>query len=372
MKEIMISPNEAGQRLDKFLHKYLTQAGSGFLYKMLRKKNITLNDKKATGNEKLVSGDKVILYLAQDTLDKFQSADTAKTLEEYQLAYNALGSSFSVLYEDTHILLLNKKSGILTQKATETDYSLNEAMIGYLLATEAITPKELETFKPSVCNRLDRNTSGIVICGKSLLGSQKMSELLKERSLHKYYNCIVTGSVTQEQHLKAYLKKDEAVNTVEVFSEPVPGSSLIETWYHPIPTAGDISLKQNQVSVLKKSFHTEKSLHTEKHFIQDKISILEIELITGKTHQIRAHLSFMGHPILGDSKYGRKAVNEKLKREFGVTCQLLHCCRIEFPVMEEPFQAISQKIIKAKLPPIYQTIMTASNNEASQYKGGVF
>ena len=156
MKEIIISQNEAGQRLDKFLKKYLAKAPGSFLYKMLRKKNIVLNGKKATGNEKLGVGDSVKLFLADDTIGKFAGLVPIK--EEYQVSVN-----LDIIHEDANVLFINKPAGMLSQKAAKDDVSMVEHVIAYLLAEGSITQEELRTFRPSICNRLDRNTSGLIV-----------------------------------------------------------------------------------------------------------------------------------------------------------------------------------------------------------------
>lgn len=200
MKEIIISQNEAGQRLDKFLKKYLAKAPGSFLYKMLRKKNIVLNGKKATGNEKLGVGDSVKLFLADDTIGKF--AGLAPIKEEYQVSVD-----LDIIYEDANVLFINKPAGMLSQKAAKDDVSMVEHVIAYLLAEGSITQEELRTFRPSICNRLDRNTSGLIVAGKSLIGLQAMARLFKDRTLKKYYLCFVKGEIRRREHIYAILPK---------------------------------------------------------------------------------------------------------------------------------------------------------------------
>lgn len=306
MQEIIIGPNQAGQRFDKFLNKYLPNAGNSFLYKMLRKKNITLNGKKAEGKELLVIGDKVQTFFAQETFDKF-SGQTSEAhsqandeIAAYQKAYEAI-KGVEILSEDENTVFLAKPVGVLTQKAKDTDLSLNEWLIGYLLQTNAITNEELSTFKPSVCNRLDRNTSGLVLCGKSLKGSQELSRLIKTREVSKFYRTICVGNITASAHLEGYLTKDEKTNKVKVSkNQQSPEDTAIHTAYKPLTSNG-------------------------------KYTLLEVELITGKTHQIRAHLASIGHPIIGDGKYGQAKVNQELKKQFGLSHQLLHAYRLVFP-----------------------------------------
>lgn len=316
MQEIKVSENEAGQRLDKLLAKFLKEAPKSFLYKMLRKKNITLNGKKATGQEKLVKGDSVKLFLSDETIEKF--AGRAEKV-------NYPTTSLNIVYEDDHILLLNKPVGMLSQKAKDTDVSAVEYVIGYLLSTGSLKEEDLKTFRPSVCNRLDRNTSGLLAAGKSLAGLQVLSQLFKERHLKKYYLCLVKGQVNKEERIEGYLYKDEKTNKVRILEHEVAGSSRIETEYKPLRSNG-------------------------------KLSLLEVHLITGKTHQIRSHLSSIGHPIIGDYKYGDKEVNDRFKKKYQLSSQLLHAYRLEFPQIEGELSYLSDRIFYADVPAQFQKI----------------
>ncbi len=331
MQQFIIEKNEAGQRLDKFLHKYLKEASGSFLYKMLRKKNITLNGKKAQGKELLELGDCLQFYFSEETFLKFRGQAESPAREISPSSNSRFASQclrafhdlkgIEIIYENQDILLLNKPAGILSQKARAEDFSLNEWLIGYLLKKGELTDRQLETFKPSVCNRLDRNTSGLVICGKSLRGSQKMGQLLKERSLHKYYRTFVQGNITQMAHVKGYLSKDKERNKVTFKDSLGPldkDFEAVETRYVPLAHYGEITY-------------------------------LEVELITGKPHQIRAHLSWLGHPILGDAKYGDRAFNRSLSH-FKPQWQLLHAYRLEMPSLEEPFRELSERIFLAPEP----------------------
>lgn len=321
VREITIVKNEAGQRLDKFLVKYLKKAPKSFFYKMLRKKNITLNGKKAEGAEKLIEGDIVRLFLSEETIEGFR--------ESYQLDVKVSKSveKLDVLYEDSHVVIINKPIGILSQRAKETDVSLVELLIAYLLEMGSLKKEELSTFKPSVCNRLDRNTSGIVIAGKSLFGLQEMSARLQDRSLHKYYRCIVKGMMTKGARIEGYLVKDEKTNKVTISAKDLNEveSSYIETEYKPI---------------LSKNGYT----------------LLEVLLITGKTHQIRAHLSSIGYPIIGDMKYGDETLNKKMQKQFGLKHQLLHSYRLEFPNLPQELEKLSNQKIIAPPPKLFQNI----------------
>lgn len=330
MYQITITDREAGQRLDKYLHRILPDAASGFLYKMLRKKNITLNGKKADGSEKIAVGDRVSVYFSEDTLARFMGKAQSLTQEEsaYRAAFQSL-SPIRVLYENDHILLADKPAGVLSQKASESDLSLNEWLIGYLLESGFTSKEGLALFKPSVCNRLDRNTSGIVLCAKSLKGAQMLGALLKERTLHKYYQLYVKGRMEEEKLIEGYLIKDERHNKVSVSLKPPDGkdsdSAKIKTKYRPLRTESDKTL-------------------------------LEVELITGKSHQIRAHLSQIGHPLLGDYKYGDRAWNETYRQKYGVKSQLLHACKVVFPPLEPPFADVSERTFLCELPEIFERV----------------
>lgn len=311
MREIYISDNEANQRLDKFLAKLLNEAPKSFYYKMLRKKNIVLNGKKADGNEKLKQGDCVRLYLSEETLAKFSSAKEVVRPK----------GSIEILYEDKNVVFLNKPAGLLSQKAQKGDVSVVDYLITYLLDSHAISKEELKLFSPSVCNRLDRNTSGIVAAGKSLTGLQTLSQWFRDRSVGKYYRCLVKGNLSEKQRICGYLRKNHQTNQVSVTDDPTEGSVKIETEYEPIAQGKETTL-------------------------------LEVHLITGKTHQIRAHLSQIGHPILGDPKYG----DLKLNRTLHLQKQLLHAYRLELPKTIGALSEIAGKTVIAPLPEHFKKV----------------
>lgn len=331
MYQKIITERDAGQRFDKYLHKLLPEAGSSFLYKMLRKKNIVLNEKKADGSEKISCGDVVAIYFSEETLQKFmgngKDAGQDMPVKDFPMSSETALCGISVLYENEHILLADKPAGVLTQKAAKEDVSLNEWLTAYLLKTDQITQEELRTFRPSACNRLDRNTSGIVLCSKSVSGAQMLSEELKSRGLHKFYRLYVKGILTGEQTIEGFLRKNERSNTVQISADKKGDASYIRTKYLPIRQERDKTL-------------------------------LDVELITGKTHQIRAHLASIGHPLLGDYKYGDRRFNEQYRRTYQVEHQLLHAYKIVFPPLCTPFEDISERTFYAPVPKIFDSVRT--------------
>lgn len=289
MKEFQIRDNEAGQRFDKYLSKLLRNAPKSFFYKMLRKKNITLNGKKATGNEKLEAGDQVKLFLSDETFDKFSQQDKVARAV----------TTLDVLYEDADVLLINKPAGMLSQPDDTKEPSMVEYVIGYLLEKGELTEEDLWTFRPSVCNRLDKNTSGIIAAGKSLVGLQELSELFHDRTVHKEYLCIVKGVLHEKKHIKGYLYKDTKQNKVTIYKQKQKEAQPIETVYEPLDDNGEVTL-------------------------------LKVGLITGRTHQIRAHLASEGHPLAGDTKYGQDAFNRRYREKYQLKHQLLRGFPTEF------------------------------------------
>ena len=325
MKEFRIRENEAGQRFDKYLAKLLEEAPKSFFYKMMRKKNITLNGKKAQGNEMLCTGDMVKLFLSDETFEKFSSAKQASYAR----------AKLQIIYEDQDVLFINKPAGMLSQPAGDGTPSLVEYLTGYLLDTGALNAADLVTFRPGVCNRLDRNTSGLVAAGKSLTGLQDLSAMFHNRNMEKFYLCLVVGVIKNEKYIKGYLHKDEKCNKVTVQETETSGALPIETRYRPLGGNGTVTL-------------------------------LEVELITGRTHQIRAHLAGTGHPLIGDYKYGRRTLNDEYCRKYGLKSQLLHAYRLEIPEIEGRLSYLSGKEFTAPLPYLFQKILKEEHVEENK------
>lgn len=317
MKEIIINENEAGQRFDKFLLKYFKEAPASFIYKMLRKKNIVLNEKKSDGKDKLVVGDQIKVFMADETINKFRGENSTPIVKQIPL---------DIVYEDDNVIIVNKPSGMLSQKAEKGDVSINEYIISYFVTAGKLNEEQLKTFKPGVCNRLDRNTSGLIVAGKSLKGLQVMSEMFKSRTMDKYYLAIVSGIIKEKIHIKGFLTKNTKSNKVFISDKETPESRYIETEYEPVKQGNNITL-------------------------------LKVKLVTGRAHQIRAHLASVGNPVIGDYKYGNKRINDIYKQKYKIENQMLHSWKLRFPVMDDSFAGLSQKEIEADIPDDFKKVI---------------
>lgn len=328
MKEFTIGNAERELRLDQYLMRLLPGAGKSFLYKMLRKKNIVKNGKKAEGSERLVPGDKICIYFSDETYEKF------RRIEKEASASCKNMPDIRVLYEDADILIANKPAGMLSQKAAAKDYSLNDWFLSYL-ADNQKEQKQSDAldglfFTPSVANRLDRNTSGMILCGKTLAGLRYLSEILRNRSLHKYYLAIVCGKVTKDQEMEGYLYKDESTNRVSIRM--------------PDPAHPEENCNRAQEDYIATAYRPLC------YYEESDTTLLEVLLKTGKTHQIRAHLAATGHPIAGDPKYGNLRKNRIFSEKYHMKRQLLHCYKLIFPVNTDANMAIQGKTLICEPP----------------------
>lgn len=311
MKEIRICKNEANQRLDKFLRKFMPNAPLSFIYKMLRKKNIKVNQKKSTNTYVLELGDTVQIYLNDETLKGFQ--DKKEVIE--------VKRSFSIVYEDENILLVNKPYGLIMHgDKKEGKNTLINQVIKYLNDKGDYDPEQEKTFVPASVNRLDRNTSGIVIIGKNHPTVQKLNELLRQNvGVQKMYLALVMGKITEEKVLKGFLKKDEFNNKVMILGKEEDNSKYIHTIIRPLK-------------------------------LFSRYSLVEVEIITGRSHQIRLHLASIGNPILGDPKYGNTMENQKMKAKFDLQRQFLHAYKLTFNNTLDHLEYLSNKTFQCPLP----------------------
>lgn len=325
MQTFTVGKNEDGMRLDNLALRLLPGAGFGFVCKMIRKKNIVVNGRRAEVNDRVSAQDEVQLYLSDDTLRNFgyffstgtaqsPGADTQNIQQQLKAPKHSGASEFDfkahIIYEDDDVILVNKPAGVLTQKAEESDVSLNEYLIDYLRGNGKLTQEQQATFRPSVCNRLDRNTSGIVCCGVSMNGLRELSAMFRDRTVHKYYLTICRGKPEASGRRRAFLVKDERHNKVSVYDseKDIPAQER--------GRAGEV---------------IETAWKVLKYDAEENCSLAEVELFTGKSHQIRAHLASAGHPVAGDGKYGSPRWNRELRNRYKVKAQLLTAYRIVFP-----------------------------------------
>ncbi len=288
MKELMIKPNDAGQRLDRFVGKAVPLLPESLLQKYIRLKRIKLNGKGAKRDTRLAAGDAVQLYINDEFFEKPREENSYLKVGTPRLA---------VVYEDDNILLADKKPGVLCHSAGAWDYNTLIANIqAYLAQKGEWRPREENSFAPALCNRIDRNTGGIVIAAKNAEALRILNEKIRDREIEKYYLCAVCGRPKPSKgRLENYIFKDAAKNQVFIKSAPEPGARTAITEYRVMDTRNGISL-------------------------------VECRLLTGRTHQIRAQMADKGWPLLGDGKYGR----EKVNKEFEEKGQALYSYKLEF------------------------------------------
>lgn len=312
MIRLLINENEENQRLDKFLKKYLNQAPLSRIYKMIRK-DIKVNGKRVGIDTQLRSGDEIQLYLAEEELLSLR--------HERARQISPMKRQFLIAYEDPLMLGVVKPVGLLVHgDQTEKKNTLVNQVTGYLMEQGEYQPGKEKTFTPAAVNRLDRNTSGLVLFGKTSGAVQSLNQMIRERGyLDKYYLTIVWGELNHTLHLKSRMEKDQEKNRIAVLEEGAGEGKLMETIARPL------SVRQGFTQV-------------------------EVELITGRTHQIRAHLADAGYPIIGDEKYGDRSRNKLLAERFGLTSQFLHASRIRFRDALPPVAHLAGLEITAPLP----------------------
>ncbi|MBO7681604.1 MAG: RluA family pseudouridine synthase [Clostridia bacterium] len=288
MKRLTIQKNDADQRLDKFLSKNLPNLPQSLLYKYIRKKRIKVNGKRADISTRLREGDVLELYINDEFFEK----------PEPTYDFLHAGTKLNILYEDENVLVLDKPVGLLSHP---DDREYVDTLIGrvkrYLYEKGEYDPESEQSFTPALVNRIDRNTGGIVLAAKTAEALRVLNRKMKDREIHKFYLCAVHGKPQPEAGLlKGYLQKDEQKNKVFVSRDPRPGAKTIETKY--------------------------RVLRSEKN-----MSLVEVELLTGRTHQIRAHFASIGCPLVGDGKYGN---NQKNRKQGGRRKQFLYSYKTVF------------------------------------------
>ncbi len=316
MREIKITPGQSGQRLDKFLLKLLNNSTKGFIYKSLRKKSIKLNSKKANGNELLSEGDILHIYFSETSISSLQS----------ERKVNPFASDLNIIYEDENLLICNKPAGVLSHPEQSTDSdTLIDRILNYLSNKTDLSKNS--SFTPALCNRLDRNTSGIILCGKTLHAVTALNEAIKNNQLDKHYLTIVKGTTPEAGEIRGYLIKDSASNTSKIVDTPIPGAKASITQYKRIKTSDGYPY-----------------------------SLLRVHLVTGRSHQIRAAFKHLGYPLLGDRKYGDFSLNNRLAAEYNIKNQLLHAESIQFNCDSGLLSYMNGKTITCPPPEIFETI----------------
>lgn len=296
MKQYIIAKNDAGQRLDKFLTKALPLLPKNLLYKYIRLKRIKLNGKRCESSVRLAEGDCLTLYISDD----FFSHSTA------ELPFLAANTHLEILYEDENILLVDKRPGLIVHEdEKETVDTLINRILHYLYQKGEYDPQMEHSFTPSLCNRIDRNTGGIVIAAKNAESLRILNEKIKHRELQKLYLCILHGTLQPKAGiLEGYHIKRNEENKVEIYHRPLPGARLIKTKYRVLSESGS-----------------------------KRFSLVEVDLLTGRTHQIRAHFASIGHPLLGDTKYGSAKTNA-VNKALGYSWQALYSYKLTFRFRE--------------------------------------
>ncbi|SHH25438.1 pseudouridine synthase [Clostridium grantii] len=307
-----VGANEAEQRIDKFLRKWLKDVPLGAIFKAIRKGDIRVNGKKIKQN--------YILNLGDQIEAKYIVSEKKNTVREFiEVDFSAM----KICYEDENILVVEKWPGVLVHaNKKEGEATLTDYVLSYLVETGKFDPEEETTYTPASCNRLDRNTSGLVIFGKNYPSQKAINEMIRERSIKKNYYSLVKGRMKSNLY-KAYLLKDEVNNLSQISKDNREGYKPIAMDLEVIDSVG-------------------------------LFTFVDIELITGRSHQLRAHLASLGNPIIGDKKYGNKELNNYFENKFGLQFQFLYAYKLEFKNCPEHLAYLENKVITEALPPIFK------------------
>ena len=354
MKQIEITANDAGRRLDRFLRKYLPKASLSSIYKIIRK-DVKVDGRRRGEEYILAEGEILSLYLSDDMISELRGdtdADFSDGTSSDNRSNRNGGSNkkarrnFKIIYEDENILAVDKPFGLLTHgDGIEKKNHLANQVKDYLIEKGDFNPRTEKVFAPAPANRLDRNTTGIVICGKTSPALKGLNEMIRKDLVRKFYVTIVHGRIDSEMRLGGYLVKDHNTNKVEIRkASPEDSGSVSKTSLGGRPEASpdgkEVVTIVRPIKVLSDG--------------RNEYTYIEVELVTGRTHQIRAHLASISHPLIGDVKYGGKKV-------FGLSTQLLHAVRLEFSGSVEGLEYIENMTLEAPLPEDFDKILEALN-----------
>ena len=322
MKKFSITSSENGMTLEKYMKKVLNTAPLSFIYKTLRKKDVKVNNHWQDGKYVLSTGEEVFIYITDEQYDTFTKPLGVQP--NNQIAP-------WIIYEDKNIILINKPRNILVQADSSNDKALDQMAVEYLMYKGEYDPLNNRGFKPGPAHRIDRNTSGIVIFGKNRDTLAYLSELIKtHEKIEKHYVSLVVGTIEEDGEVDAPLRKNFSTKKVVVC--PIKdGAKPAKTIYHVLDTFNGYTL-------------------------------LDLTLVTGRTHQIRVHMSYIRHHVVGDTKYGDFKVNNKLEKEYGFKNQFLHASEIRFGQLDKPLDYLSNKKFLADMPEEFVELINKLKN----------
>lgn len=320
MISFIIKKEEEGQTLEKFVKKALSEAPLSFIYKLFRKKDVKVNGHWQDRKYLISSGEEISIYITDSQLEEFKRQVESKQVEDI---------TNWIIYEDENILLVNKPRGVLVQKNIEDSNALDEMVISYLINKGEYDPNKNLGYKPAPAHRLDRNTAGIVVFGKNIATLRYLSEALNDKSvISKRYLALVKGEISKDGEINAPLLKNSKSQRVSVSNEGKP------------------SITRYKVVEAIKGY-----------------TLLEVELLTGRTHQIRVHMAYINHPVVGDSKYGDYELNKEIESKYGFKNQFLEAYQLDFHKLNNPLKYLSGRSFKISLNDEFLNLINSIKGE---------
>lgn len=318
MVNYTVTSSEANQTLEKYVRKVLKTAPLSFIYKLFRKKDVKVNGKREDAKYIVQENDEISIYVTDEQLEEFSRKKDISPNDNIK---------DWIIYEDKNVLLINKPRGILVQKDDKgIEKSLDQMVIEYLIFKGEYNPNNEKAFTPGPAHRIDRNTSGIVIFGKNIKSLSYLFELFRDHTLiGKHYLTLVVGDIDKDGVIEVPLRKNPDTKKV-VPAKIKDGAKEAKTIYHVVKRFGEYTL-------------------------------LDITLVTGRTHQIRVHMSYIRHHVVGDGKYGDFKVNNLFEREYGFSNQFLHASEVHFGDLHAPLEAIKRRSFQAPMPKEYEDLL---------------